>query len=97
MQEAADDQIFDRAKLERRTIVAADTDFGTILALRQARKPSSILFRITSHLPNKQLELLLANLPTLDRAITSGSAITLEDSRVRIRPLPIKMVRRRAR
>jgi len=35
MQKAADDQIFDRAKLERRTIVAADTDFGTILALRQ--------------------------------------------------------------
>ena len=82
-----------RAKRERRTIVAVDTDFGAILALRKTKLPSVIPF---AHYPAKQLELLLANLPTVEEAIVAGSAITLEDSRVRIRPLPIKMTGRGA-
>jgi predicted nuclease of predicted toxin-antitoxin system len=97
MQKAADPIIFERARRERRTIVAADTDFGAILALRGTRKPSVILFRLATHRPEKQLALLLATLPKIEDDIANGSAITIEESRVRIRPLPIKMVRRRAR
>lgn len=35
LQAASDDVIFERAQQEQRTVVSADTDFGTLLALRQ--------------------------------------------------------------
>jgi predicted nuclease of predicted toxin-antitoxin system len=87
--------IFDRAAREKRIIVAADTDFGTLLALREARRPSVILLRRASQRrPEKQVNLLLANLPDLKKALEEGSVIVFEDSRLRIRRLPIKRVAR---
>ncbi|MFM8703664.1 MAG: DUF5615 family PIN-like protein [Planctomycetia bacterium] len=61
---AADDEtIFDHADRDRRVIVSADTDFGTILAMRNTARPSVILFRgATPRNPIGQVNLLLANL-----------------------------------
>ena len=43
---AADDEtIFEHADRDQRVIVSADTDFGTILAMRNAASPSVIPFR----------------------------------------------------
>src|ERR1700738_714491 len=67
LQAADDETIFDRAAVESRILISADTDFGTILAMRNSTFPSVILFRHgTPRDPLTQAASLLANLPALE-------------------------------
>jgi predicted nuclease of predicted toxin-antitoxin system len=90
MQDAPDGAIFDLAQEENRCLISADTDFGTLLALRQQTEPSVILLRRPSQRrPAEQAQLLLSNLPAISEAILQGSIISVEETRIRVRRLPI--------
>lgn len=90
LQVAEDDVLFALAEKEGRVLVSADTDFGTLLALREATRPSVILFRHgVTRRPALQIGILLAQLADLADALDHGSLIAIDESRVRVRPLPI--------
>jgi predicted nuclease of predicted toxin-antitoxin system len=90
LQAASDEEIFDHAQQQDRIIISADTDFGTIVTLRHETKPSVVLFRQGhSRRPDRQLALLLENLPAIKDALNRGCIAVFERARIRIRPLPV--------
>jgi predicted nuclease of predicted toxin-antitoxin system len=86
---ATDKEIMNFALTENRVIVSADTDFGTLLALRDLPKPSFVLFRRSDKRPIALLMQLLSNLAQFSEALETGAVVVIEDKRIRIRPLPI--------
>jgi predicted nuclease of predicted toxin-antitoxin system len=91
LQAASDEEILDRALAEQRVVVSADTDFGTLLAIRGSLGPSVIIFRRgTEHQPRQQAALLMANLPAIEQALERSSVIVIEQGRIRVRQLPLR-------
>lgn len=86
---AEDRKIFEKAAADARVLVAQDTDFTAILSLTQASSPSVILFRTRTRATDGLLRLLLDNLDAFQSALDAGAIVVIEDSRIRIRSLPI--------
>lgn len=89
--ESKDEVIFDRAAHEDRIIVSADTDFGTLLALRQRRRnrPRSSFRRTVPRRPEAQGAFLLSNLKEVAESLGREAVVAIEETRLRVRPLPI--------
>jgi predicted nuclease of predicted toxin-antitoxin system len=87
----ADDGIlFARATEDDRIVVSADTDFGTILALRALRKPSFVLWRrATPRRPEQQAPIIASVLEDAREPLESGAIVVIDANRIRIRKLPI--------
>jgi predicted nuclease of predicted toxin-antitoxin system len=86
-----DTVILDHAFQGSFAIVTQDLDFSTLVALSGRSRPSLITLRLSRSDPEtitrKLLELALY---PLDQMLSEGVAITIEDSGVRFRKLPIK-------
>ena len=71
-------------------LISADTDFGALLAASGAAGPSVVLLR---HERGRSVEevggLILANLPAVADALTTGAIVVIDDERIRVRQLPI--------
>ena len=83
-----DSDIFDKADAERRVILTFDLDFGEIAALSRGRIVSVVLFRLrntrTPHVIDR-----LASALSFREALEHGAVVVVEESRCRVRRLPI--------
>ena len=94
LQSGDDATIFDRAAREARILTSEDTDFDTLLALRESTEPSVILFRYISDRSAANLTgILLANLSTVEPHLAAGAIVVFESVRIRVRLLPIQGAR----
>lgn len=90
LQRAADPDVLAAARQQRRVLVSADTDFGTLLARSGDAAPSVILIRRAQGRRTEQLAQLLAdNLGTVAVDLAAGAIVVLTDTGMRIRRLPI--------
>lgn len=84
-----DDEVLSRAAADGRIVVSADTDFGTLLALSGAPGPSVVLLRRAGRRAADRARTLLAVLVLVDEQLSRGAVVTVEQTRLRIRELPI--------
>jgi predicted nuclease of predicted toxin-antitoxin system len=87
---APDEVILAHAAESGLVIISADSDFGELLAVSGATRPSVVLLRSADHLtPDQQATLLIANLPQVEADLDSGAAVSIARGRLRVRPLPV--------
>jgi predicted nuclease of predicted toxin-antitoxin system len=86
---AADVDILELARVENRIVITQDLDFSMLIALGKYNQPSLITLRLSSAKPDNVTQRLLEVLPQLEKELTEGSALTIDDNSVRIRKLPI--------
>lgn len=88
---ATDTDIMRIARAEHRVVIAADTDFGEILALGRHPGPSVIIFRHAPHRPEQQASVLLAALPDIRDSLNEGAIVSLTSETARVRALPVDL------
>ncbi|NJN99018.1 MAG: DUF5615 family PIN-like protein [Anaerolineales bacterium] len=87
---ACDEEILDLARREDKVVVTQDLDFSTLLALRGYDRPSIITLRLSTSNPDVVARQLLRVLPGLEQSLQEGCAVTIQDTTVRTRKLPIR-------
>lgn len=89
LERATDLEIVDRARTESSVLLTFDLDFGDILALGVLDKPSVIIFRLGDERAESVNQRLASVLADRQADLESGTLILVEDTRYRVRRLPI--------
>jgi predicted nuclease of predicted toxin-antitoxin system len=86
---STDDTVVKQAAQDTRTILTQDLDYSAIITLSGAKTPSLISLRLSSSRIEYVNTVLEKVLPQIEQDVLSGMIITVEDSRIRRRSLPI--------
>ena len=90
LQRSADEDVVARAADERRIVLTFDLDFAELAFNRRSTFPSVVIYRLTDQRPQRQIERLMAALLVAKQALETGAIVIVDDTRVRIRELPLK-------
>ncbi|MBX3293154.1 MAG: DUF5615 family PIN-like protein [Acidobacteria bacterium] len=88
--DSSDSVIFDHARENGFIIFTHDLDFGTILAHTQAISPSVIQIRAQDILPATASRRFVAILEKYREFLEKGALVVIDESRARVRILPLK-------
>lgn len=86
---ASDAAIMEWAATHEYVVFTYDLDFGTMLALSHAAGPSVLQVRGADVLPDHLGDAILAALKQHDADLSSGALVVVDESRSRVRVLPI--------
>ncbi len=86
---AEDSTIMAWALAEGRVVFTHDLDFGTALALTHAGGPSVLQVRGQRVLPESMGPIVLAALTRYETELAAGALVVIEESRSRVRILPL--------
>lgn len=90
LERLSDAEILEKAKREACIVVTFDLDFADLLALGAHKLPSVIIFRLHTQTPSSVTPRLLQVLDECGKDLVAGAIITVEDSRYRLRRLPLE-------
>jgi predicted nuclease of predicted toxin-antitoxin system len=90
---AADSEIMAWATTHGQVVFTHDLDFGSLLALTQAEKPSVIQVRTQDVTPAAIGKLVVNALRQFQPELEKGALIVLDESRARARILPLRTER----
>ena len=82
--------LFGKAIAESRIVLTFDLDFGEIVALSSGHAASVVVSRLRNTCAAHVIERLSATLEAAGDALARGAIVVVEESRSRIRDLPIK-------
>ena len=89
LERASDAELVDRAREDSSVLITFDLDFGDILALGVLDKPSVIIFRLADQRAQAVNQRLATVVAAQLAELESGALILVEDTRYRVRKLPI--------
>lgn len=86
---ASDSEIFLKAGIEDRIVLTLDLGFGEIVAASGKKLPSVVTLRLHNTSTAHVIERLEIALDSATDALGKGAIVIVEESRIRIRRLPI--------
>jgi len=90
MKSDPDEAILTYAQSHDRIVVTADTDFGGLLAHTGTVRPSVILLRrLAGRRASEQADHVLRHLSMVEDDLAHGAVVAFDDTRVRVRRLPM--------
>lgn len=90
MAQAADDEILQYASANNLIVVTLDADFSTLLAMSGAPGPSTIRLRMQGLKGEALASWLITIADRFESELSSGVILTIDETRVRLRRLPIQ-------
>lgn len=89
MATASDQDILDYASQHDFILLTMDLDFGGLLAQKGSAKPSAITFRLENPEVGRINRILGEKLSGLEKELSQGVIVIVEETRLRVRGLPI--------
>src|SRR5215213_6677644 len=89
LQRLPDDAVMAKARAETRIVLTMDLDFGYLLAASGARAPSTVIFRLSDERSQAVNERLEATLASCGTDLHDGAIVSVSESSIRVRRLPI--------
>ncbi|MFW6158620.1 MAG: DUF5615 family PIN-like protein [Planctomycetota bacterium] len=89
LQRASDRRVFEKAAAEHRIILTFDLDFAEIIAVSSGQTVSAVIFRLRNGRAAHVIERPRSVLADSSEALEQGAIVSVEESRHRLRWLPI--------